>query len=76
MLDRSVLPWQEEMDIAASLLGPAPCLTTFFASHWPHTAGVRFKCILLHSSGKCCAYTLRYPEVASAGPSVNEDTGR
>lgn len=32
MLDRSVLPWQEEMDIAASLLGPVPHSPSFFAT--------------------------------------------
>lgn len=76
MLDRSVLPWQEEMDVTASLLGPVPLSPSFFDCHWPHTAGVLFKCILPHLSGKCCAYGLRYPTIASAGPFVNENTGR
>ncbi|PKU47336.1 hypothetical protein llap_2361 [Limosa lapponica baueri] len=70
----SVIPWQEEMDVTASLLGPVLLLSTF--CHWPHTAGVLLKCILPHLTGKCCAYTLRYRKTASAGPFVNEHRGR
>lgn len=32
MLDRFVLPWQEEMDITASLLGTVPLFPSVFAT--------------------------------------------
>lgn len=54
----------------------SPSFPQLFDCHWPYTSGVLLKCILPLSSGKCCTYALRYPERASAGPFMNEDTGR